>query len=293
MKTMFHRLQDVHVKLGGLNLEREQLQKVKELDALAMERAGKPVNLDALARSDRESGLETWLENQGIDNAWELAPALVNMGYKDEELRTLAEYFDSTRFPVVIDWLTCTHTIHGLLSEISLGTGRIAEIVRALKTYTYMDQAPVQDVDVHEGLDNTLIILHNKLKKGVTVHRRYAKALPCIQANGGELNQVWTNIIDNAIDAMQGRGTLILRTRMEDSWVIVEIEDDGRGIPKEIQSKIFDPFFTTKPPGQGTGLGLNISRNLIVQKHRGQIDVSSEQGKTCFTVRLPIGESAN
>jgi signal transduction histidine kinase len=151
-----------------------------------------------------------------------------------------------------------------------------------------MDQAPVQSVDVREGLDNTLIILHNKLKTGVTVVREYADDLPVIEAYASELNQVWTNIIDNAIDAMDGEGTLVVRARQEDQWVVVEIEDDGPGIPEENQSKIFDPFFTTKGTGEGTGLGLNISRNLVVQKHRGQISVKSEPGRTCFSVRLPI-----
>ena len=151
-----------------------------------------------------------------------------------------------------------------------------------------MDQAPVQSVDIREGLDNTLIILHNKLKRGVTVVREYAEDLPVIEAYASELNKVWTNIIDNAIDAMDDDGTLIVRTRREDPWVVVEIEDDGRGIPDEIQSKIFDPFFTTKGPGKGTGLGLNISRNLIVQKHQGQMSVKSKPGSTCFSVRLPI-----
>jgi signal transduction histidine kinase len=141
---------------------------------------------------------------------------------------------------------------------------------------------------VRDGLDNTLIILHNKLKNGVTVIREYADNLPGIQAYAGELNQVWTNLIDNAIDAMDGEGTLIVRTRREDSWVVVEIEDNGKGIPEEHQPKIFDPFFTTKGPGVGTGLGLNISRNLVVQKHKGEISVKSRPGRTCFTVRLPI-----
>jgi signal transduction histidine kinase len=151
-----------------------------------------------------------------------------------------------------------------------------------------MDKAPVQSVDVREGLDNTLIILNNKLKKGVTVVRQYAEDLPVIQAYAGELNQVWTNIIDNAIDAMDGEGTLIVRAREEDQWIVVEIEDNGRGIPAENQSKIFDPFFTTKGPGVGTGLGLNISRNLIVQKHKGKVSVKSQPGSTCFSIRLPI-----
>jgi PAS domain S-box-containing protein len=287
MKAMFRKLQDVHVKLGALDLEQQQLEKVKELDELARERAKQPVNVDALTRSDRESEMEDWLEQQGIERAWELAPALVEMDCKETELRTLADYFSSGQFSVVIDWLSCTHKARILLSEISLGTSRISEIVKALKTYTYMDQAPVQNVNIHEGLDNTLIILHNKWKKGITVHREYAGDLPTIQANGGELNQVWTNIIDNAINAMAGSGKLVLRTRKEDSWVVVEIEDDGPGIPKAIQDKIFDPFFTTKSPGEGTGLGLNISRNLIVKKHHGEIFVSSEKGRTCFTIRLP------
>jgi signal transduction histidine kinase len=151
-----------------------------------------------------------------------------------------------------------------------------------------MDQAPIQSVDVHEGLNNTLIIFQNKLKAGITIRREYAKNLPVIQAYGSELNQVWTNIIDNAIDAMAGEGTLVLRTFVEGPWVIVEIEDSGPGIPKKFQSNIFDPFFTTKPPGEGTGLGLNISHNIIVQKHQGMIDVSSTPGTTRFTVRLPV-----
>jgi signal transduction histidine kinase len=151
-----------------------------------------------------------------------------------------------------------------------------------------MDQAPIQSVDVHEGLNNTLIIFQNKLKAGITVRREYAEDVPAIQAYGSELNQVWTNIIDNAIDAMGGEGKLVLRTHVEKLWVVVEIEDSGPGIPETIQTNIFDPFFTTKPPGEGTGLGLNISHNIIVQKHQGQIAVTSEPGTTCFTIRLPI-----
>jgi signal transduction histidine kinase len=137
-------------------------------------------------------------------------------------------------------------------------------------------------------LDNTLVMLRNKLKVGIDVHRQYAENLPRIQAFGSELNQVWTNIIDNAVDAMQGRGELTLRTRQEEQWVVVEIEDNGPGIPQAVQAKIFDPFFTTKAPGKGTGLGLNISHNIIVQKHKGKIAVRTQPGKTCFEIRLPI-----
>ena len=175
-----------------------------------------------------------------------------------------------------------------MLTEIGQSAGRISEIVKALKSYSYLDQAPVQAVDLHEGLDNTLLVLGHKLKSGISVRREYALHLPNIEANGSELNQVWTNIIDNAADALEGQGEITIRTRQDEEWVVIEIEDDGPGIPAEIQSRIFEPFFTTKPPGQGTGLGLDISYNIVVHKHRGDIKVFSEPGKTCFEVRLPL-----
>jgi len=151
-----------------------------------------------------------------------------------------------------------------------------------------MDQAPVQSIDLRKELDNTLIILRSKLKTGVEVVREYADDLPVIEAYASELNQVWTNLIDNAIDAMEGVGILVIRAKREDPWLVVEIEDNGPGIAPEHISKIFDPFFTTKPPGMGTGLGLNLSRNLIVQKHHGKMAVKSKPGSTCFTVHLPM-----
>jgi PAS domain S-box-containing protein len=288
LQEIFCQLRDAYLKIGELNLEKNQLDQLKTISQLAKDRARQPDDMDALTRSDKESEMEDWLDEKGVETAWQLAPMLVSLGYNQSEIHTLAEKFSPDQFIVVIEWLSYTYTIHSLLSEISLGTGRIVEIVKALKTYTFMDQAPLKFVNVHEGLDNTLIILKNKLKKGITVHREYAQDLPSIPAYGGELNQVWSNIIDNAIDAMDGQGDLTLRTRKEDPWVVVEIEDNGMGIPKEVQTKVFDPFFTTKPPGKGTGLGLNISRNLIVQKHQGQITIFSEPGKTRFTVWLPI-----
>ena len=288
LQATFLDWQDVQLKMGEQQFDTTHREVLLELDRVARDRARQPTELNALRRSDQEVALERWLEARGIESSWEIAPTIVNLGYGTGELEALADRFTPQQFSLVIVWLSCTHAIYSLIAEIGLGTGRIAEIVKALKTYTYMDQAPVQPVDVREGLDNTLIIFHNKLKKGVTVRREYAEDLPVIQAYAGELNQVWTNIIDNAIDAMDGAGTLTVRARREEPWVVVEIEDNGRGIPGEIQSKIFDPFFTTKGPGAGTGLGLNISRNLIVQKHHGQITVTSQPGRTCFAVRLPI-----
>jgi len=288
LQATFSKWQDIQLRMRELVLDERQIDKVSELDELAKRRARQPAELNALARSDREAVLEQWLRSRDINPDGDLVPALVGIGYDQGALEDLAKFFTPLQFAVVIDWLGFKFEIYSLVREISIGTGRIVELVKALKTYTYMDQAPVQSVDVREGLDNTLIILHSKLKKGVTVLREYAKDLPVIQAYAGELNQVWTNIIDNAIDAMHDEGTLIVRARREDRWVVVEIEDDGPGIEPELQSKIFDPFFTTKGPGMGTGLGLNISRNLIVQKHRGQMSVKSQPGSTCFSIRLPM-----
>jgi PAS domain S-box-containing protein len=292
LREVFSQLRETSLRLGEQapsDVERERL---AELDRRAQERAGRPGGLDPMTRNDREREVEAWLEARGLKNSWELAPPLVELGYDTAQLAALARDFAPSRLPPVLAWLGSTYTTYSLLGEIAQGAGRIAEIVKALKTYSYMDRAPIQPVDVHEELDNTLVMLRGRLKTGVTVRKEYATDLPRIQAYAGELNQVWTNLIDNAVGAMAGRGEITLRTRREDPGVVVEIQDNGPGIPPEIQSKIFDPFFTTKPPGEGTGLGLNISHSIVVQKHRGKITVSSQPGKTCFQVRLPLDFTA-
>jgi signal transduction histidine kinase len=212
----------------------------------------------------------------------------VSLGHDRATLASLSEQFGGAQLPVVLDWLHSSYSIYSLLVENSHGAARISQVVDALKAYTYMDQAPVQAVDIHDGLESTLAVLASKLGKGIAVRREYAEELPRIQAYGSELNQVWTNLIDNAIDALDGRGTIALRTRRDGEWIVVEVEDDGPGIPEEIQPKLFEPFFTTKPPGKGAGLGLNVCHNIVVQKHRGRIDVHSRPGQTRFEVRLPI-----
>lgn len=287
LQARFEDWQDVQRRMSQLPFSDEESERLIELDDIAKARARKPLQLSALTRSDRETSLEEWLDEHDVEVAGDPVPSLVALGFDRQDLEALSRDFSGRALPVVLDWLNFKYATYSLVAEIIIGTGRIAELVRSLKTYTYMDQAPVQEVDVREGLENTLIILHNKLKRGVNVVRDYAEDLPTIQAYASELNQVWTNIIDNAIDAMEGEGTLVLRTRREDPWVVVEIEDDGAGIPEALQSTIFDPFVTTKALGQGTGLGLNISRNLIVRKHHGQMSVRSEPGCTVFTVRLP------
>ena len=271
-----------------MNLSTSQLKALEPHTQLIYQQAKEPIYLDPLTGSDQKYEIEKWLEDKGVKDAWEFAPSLVSMGFNNQKLSGLAEIFTGEKFPIIVALLSNMYTSHNLLEEIGKGTGRIIEIVKALKSYSYLDQAPIQSVDVHEGLNDTLVILRSKLKAGVQVRREYAKDLPRIEAFGSELNQVWTNIIDNAVDAMEGQGEIILKTYRKDPWVIIEIKDTGPGIPEEIQSKIFDPFFTTKSPGEGTGLGLNISHNIIVQKHKGEIAVYSRPGETCFEVKLPL-----
>ena len=186
-----------------------------------------------------------------------------------------------------LGWLGATLNLATLADEVGQSTGRISELVRAMKEYSYMDKTAMREVDVREGLESTLTILAHKLKKGVTVEKYYAEGLPRVCANGGELNQVWTNIVDNAVDAMRGHGNLKVKTSRDDGHVLVEISDDGPGIPRETKNRIFEPFFTTKGVGEGTGLGLDIVRR-IVAGHRGEIRVDSAPGETTFKVRLPI-----
>jgi len=285
---IFSKLQQLNIELGQIDLSDAQKEMLPDFIALARAHAGRKEEIEAAGRIDRELEVEKWLEERHIANAWEFAPSLVKLGMDSTRMQDLAGKFTPAQLNKIIEWLCDTHMIYHLLAELDQGTTKIAGIVQAFKSYTYMDKAPVQQVDLNKDLENTLLIMQSKLKREMTIRRDYAKDLPRIEAFGGELNQVWTNLIDNAIDAMGDKGELILKTRKADSWVIVEITDNGPGIPEQIQSRIFDPFFTTKPVGSGTGLGLNISHNIIVQKHHGQISFSSQPGRTRFTVRLPL-----
>jgi signal transduction histidine kinase len=288
LRESISQLIEAQFELGALGMSAAQRDALAAYAQLAEEGAKQPADLDPLTRSDLESEMECWLEDRGVASAWEVAPILADMGYEAEPLAEMETGFTAEQLPKVVVALSNLYSAHSLLQEIGQGAERIIEIVKALKSYTYLDQAPIQSVDVHEGLDNTLVILRNKLKGGVTVRREYAAHLPRVQAYGSELNQVWTNIMDNAVSAMEGSGELVLRTFQDGPWVVVEIQDSGPGIPQDIAPIIFDPFVTTNPPGEGTGLGLNISHNIIVQKHKGEIAVRSRPGSTCFVVRLPV-----
>ncbi|MFH1186321.1 MAG: ATP-binding protein [Chloroflexota bacterium] len=243
--------------------------------------------LDPMTQSDRESVVQAWMEGIGIEDAWELAPGLVAAGWDTDGMAELQETFEPDNLRIVVRWLATGCMAYSLLDEIGMGTERMSEIVRSVKAYSYLDQGPVQQVDLHQGLENTLVILRHKMKSGVSIKREYAPGLPPLEAHGSELNQVWTNILDNAVDAMQGTGEIIIRTRQEGNQILVEIQDNGPGIPVDIQKRVFEPFFTTKPPGLGTGLGLHIAYT-VVNNHGGRIDLTSRPGMTCFQVTLPL-----
>jgi signal transduction histidine kinase len=272
----------------GAHSDTHQTEVVHALHEMIMKRAAAPAVFNPLILSDQETDLEEWLEDQGVEPAWEFAPVLVSLGWDRDELERMIEPFSTTQRAVVLGWLASTSSVYSLLGEVGTSAEAISEIVKAVKSYSYLDQAPIQDVDVRESLETTLIILRPKIKAGIRITRVYADDLPHIEAYGGELNQVWTNIIDNAIGAMQGQGELVLRTQTKDGDVVVEIIDNGPGIPPDVQRRIFDPFFTTKGPGVGTGLGLHVAYNIITHKHHGQIQVTSRPGETRFRVVLPI-----
>jgi signal transduction histidine kinase len=285
---------DRHERLGvamqGLDVDEHGHELLRMLDGRARERADKPPEMNALLRSDRQSELEAQLEKLKVDKPWEITPELVDLGAGSEEIAEIGEIFTGSELRVVLEWWTSTYISRRLLYEVESGAERISKIVAALKSYVYLDQAPVQNVDLHRGLDDTLLILNNKIKhkENVSIERHYDPDLPRIFGYGSELNQVWTNLLDNALDAVGEDGCIAIRTHADGEWVSVEIEDDGPGIPPDVQDRIFEPFFTTKPVGAGTGMGLDISYNIVVQKHRGQINVDSEPGRTCFEVRLPV-----
>ncbi|CAA9443117.1 MAG: hypothetical protein AVDCRST_MAG78-2628 [uncultured Rubrobacteraceae bacterium] len=262
----------------------------KEVAGLAEEAP----ELDTLARSDRVDEISDWLDERGVEDAWELAPTFVGAVLNAEWLQDLADRVPAGSLGTVLSWLAMEVTGDGLLEEIEEGSGRIFELVGAVKEYSYMDRAPSrEEVDVHEGLENTLAMLGHKLEKGnVAVTREYDPDLPRIAAYGDELNQVWTALIDNAIDAAgeaagDESGHVRLRTSRENGRVLVEVSDDGPGIPEEIEDRVFEPFFTTKEVGAGVGLGLDIARRAV-GGHGGEIRAVSEPGDTRIEVRLPV-----
>ncbi len=287
LRGIFDKREQASLEIDQQNLPPEARATLRMIEnkAREMQLDGKPKN--ALELSDIQTELQSWLEDHGVDDGWEVAPVLADAGVRVEHLQRLAQKFPVPAMGAVIRRFGATLEISRLLTDIEHSSCRISELVKAIKEYSFMDEAPRQEVDVAKGIESTLIMLNHKLKHGVTVVKNFDPNLPRIFSYGSELNQVWTNLIDNAADAMKGKGELRIRTMREGEDVLVEFVDNGPGIPPEIQTKIFDPFFTTKPIGEGTGLGLDTVYR-IVRKHRGNVSVVSRPGNTCFRVRLPI-----
>lgn len=288
LQATIDELETLREELANCALDEGQRRLLDELEGVLTMTATPITQIDALALSDLEETLLDMLEANAVPDAWRLVPALVEIGMDKPLLDRVITGFPSEYLHTVLEWLAARYNAHQLLNEIGQGAVQVSEIVQALKTYSYLDRGPVQRVDVHEGLENTLVILRSKLKKGIRVTKDYAPDLPMIDAYGSELNQVWTNLIDNAADAVgESSGEITLRTRPAEGGILVEVEDNGAGISAEAQARIFEPFFTTKPPGHGTGLGLDISYNIVTLKHGGEITFESEPGRTVFRVWLP------
>jgi signal transduction histidine kinase len=279
-----------HVK--GLSLRHdcrfseEQKTAIVELQKTFASRRGSVI-LNSVERSDLEDAMGQWLEDHGVPDAWEVAPSLVGAGATVGELDQLAAWVAGEKLTGALLWIEASLRTEDLCGEVEASMARISDLVLAMKDYSYMDQASLQEIDVHKGIESTLKIFTPRLKKGVTVVREYDRSIPEICVYAGDLNQVWTNLIENAVDAMDGKGVLTIRTSPEEEdGVCVEIIDNGPGVPPEIQSRIFEPFFTTKPMGKGTGLGLDMCYQIVVLRHRGMIRCFSKPGETRFVVSL-------
>lgn len=275
--------------------DRETLAGLIEIQERTAERVAKAPALSPLEASDREDLLSDWLDDHGVTEGWRIAPTFVQAGLDVDWLEQVAAAVDEETLPSAVGWLNYTVETELLMDEIQDSAARISHLVDAAKQYSQLDRAPFQVADVHELLDSTLLMLSGKLK-GIRVAKEYDRALPRVPAYPAELNQVWTNLVDNAVAAMReadGEGTLTVRTAWENDRLLVEFGDTGPGIPAEIRDRVFDPFFTTKPVGEGTGLGLDISWRIVVNKHHGSLRFESEPGDTRFQVLLPLTAPAS
>jgi signal transduction histidine kinase len=287
LREILKKVRDASHELGRRELTTGQKSEIEKLEASFVQHTELP--LDPLALSDLEGQIDSLLRSHGQNDLWQLAADLARKDIKPEALESLFAILDADSARAALIRIAASVEIASLLGEIENASSRISDLVRAIKEYTYMDQTPVQNVDVVKSLETTLTILNHKLKRGVLVRREYQPVPLLVNSFGSELNQVWTNLIDNAIDAMCGKGELRVRTYRDDDCVVVEIADNGQGISPEIQPHIFEPFFTTKKVGEGTGLGLDTALR-IVKKHRGTIEVNSKPGDTRFQVWLPLAE---
>jgi signal transduction histidine kinase len=258
------------------------------LDALRSEIEPPAADPDPLALADREQALSAWLTRHGVVREWTIAPPLAAAGVDPAWCERAATVLEGPALEAGLEWVASSLSVAALLGEVKESTRRISELVAAVRSYSQLDRASMQHLDVTEGLDSTLVMLGHKLRQGVTVVREYGADVPRIDAYAGELNQVWTNLIDNAVDAMDGTGTLRLTTRADGDSVVVEIGDTGPGMPPQVAERAFEPFYTTKDVGKGTGLGLDIARRIVVDRHGGTITIDPRPGETVLRVRLPV-----
>jgi signal transduction histidine kinase len=285
---MLEQLRQADLRLCGHHLTAGQLNFLVEFERNLIRDSATAPPLGAVERSDREEELIGWLEEHGMEDGWQLAAVFAGAGIDNEQLEQVRQQVGEVALADALTRIGVQLSTNRLVTDIRTSAGRISELVGAIKEYTYMDQALVQEVDLHKGLENTLIILRHKLReKNITVTREFADNLPPLKVYGSALNQVWTNLIDNAVDAMTEGGQLRVHTRREPTHILIEIRDNGTGIAPEAQGHIFEPFYTTKAVGEGTGLGLDTVAR-IVRKHHGEIRLESRPGDTCFQVRLPF-----
>ena len=278
-------------KLGLIAMgpyDRETLATLIRCQEDAVERVAKAAPMTPMEASDREDEIVDWLEAHDIAGGWDIAPTFVQAGLDVPWLDQVAATVDQQTLEGAVRWLNYTLESELLMNEIEDSTTRISTLVAAAKQYSQMDRAPFQTVDVHELLDSTLLMLGRKIGDKITVVKEYDRSLPPVPAYAAELNQVWTNLIDNAVAAMEGEGTLTVRTDRDDGWAVISICDNGPGVSEDIRARIFEPFFTTKPVGEGTGLGLDISWRIVINKHHGDLSLESVPGDTRFIVRLPL-----
>jgi signal transduction histidine kinase len=258
------------------------------LDTLREEATPQDSSSDPLKVADLEDALSDWLVAHGVDRDWLIAPPLAAAGLDVAWCERVGSVLGPDQLEAGLEWVASSLTMTALITEVKESTRRISDLVAAVRSYSQLDRASMQQTDVAEGLDSTLVMLAHKMHGGVSVVREYDDDVPNIEARAGELNQVWTNLIDNAVDAMAGSGTLRVSTRLDDGSVVVEIADTGPGMPQQVKDHAFEPFFTTKDVGKGTGLGLDISRRIIVDRHGGEISIESRPGETVLRVRLPV-----
>jgi len=290
MPELVARTKRLAVELGRC-LSPADLERLYALEGEVLAHAADAPALDPISRSEQEAEVALWLEARGIEDAWDLSPAFVAAGLGEPWLASVEGTLPKGSVACALEYLGASLETEGLLGEAVASTGRVSWLVEAMKTYSNMDRAPLQEVSINEALESTLAVLGYKIGAGVEIHRDYDEELPRITAFGGELNQVWTNLIDNALDAVGGQaghGRIALRTACEGDGILVEVSDSGPGVPEELRLRLFEPFFTTKGVGEGSGLGLSVAYRIVVGRHGGDLRLVSRPGDTRFQVRLPL-----